>query len=137
MIDAYVYRRLSSDDALRALLGATEDDTRIDPRATHKKTRVIVYKAVPGSYDGHTHMDRLEIRIIDHDDDHLRAIEARVLALLVMKDGEPSRKEAFDGIGTMAVYACKQNGGGELEDEYDVHRLLYFNVIWRALNEQG
>jgi hypothetical protein len=134
-MDAYVYARLSGDQQLRQLLGASEADSRIDPRATHKKTRVIVYKVVPVSFDGHTHTDRIEIRIIERDDDRLRAMQDRVLALLVMREGEAPRALSRDGLGAMAVYACAQNGGGELEDEYDVHRLLYFNVKWRSLHE--
>lgn len=135
MIDVYVYLRLCSDEALRALLGATEGDSRIDPRTTDKETRAIVYKVVPGSFDGHFHADRIEIRIIEQDDDRLRAMEHRVQALLVMREGDPPRSISLDALGVMAVYACKQNGGGELEDGYDVHRLLYFNVIWRSTHD--
>lgn len=134
MIDAFVYQTLAGDDPLRDLLGATEDDPRIDPRVTAKKTRAIAYKAVPGSYDGHFHTDRIEIRIIDRDDDRLRAIQERVLSLLVLKDDDEPRSRAIPGVGTIVVHTCKQNGGGELEDEYDTHRLLYFNVIWRAIH---
>lgn len=134
MIDVYVYNRLKNDVKLQALLGASNEDTRIDPRTTAKETRVIVYKAVPGSFDGHFHTDRIEIRLIDRDDDRLRAMQDRVLDLLVMREGEPSRRLLVDGIGGIVVYACKQNGGGELDDEYDTHRLLYFNVIWRSIN---
>lgn len=132
MIDAYVYRTLADDPALAALLGATEADSRIDPRTTAKQTRAIVYKVVPGTFDGHLHTDRIEIRIIDRDDDRIRSMQERIDALLVTRDGQPSKRFAEDG-KTIVVYTCKQNGGGELDDELDTHRLLYYNVIWRSL----
>ncbi len=133
MIDAYVYQTLSDDAQLAALLGADANDSRIDPHTTAKQTRAIVYKVVPGSYDGHLHTDRIELRLIDRDDDRLRDMQARVLALLVIRDGECARRFTANG-ETIVVFACKQNGGGELDDEYDTHRLLYFNVIWRKIN---
>lgn len=134
MIDVFVYRTLSGDTQLRELLGASDEDSRIDPRVTAKKTRVVVYKVVPVSADGHFRTDRIEIRLIDRDDDHIRAIQERVLALLLMREGDAPRTLSLDDLGKIAVYACVQNGGGELEDGYDIHRLLYFNVKWRYLN---
>lgn len=133
MIDAFVYWTLQSDPQLKALLGATDEDSRIDPRTTRKETRAIVYKVVPVAYDGHIHTDRIELRIIERDDDRLRSIQTRALSLLVKRDGEGAKRFTCDG-ETIAVFACKQNGGGELDDEYDTHRLLYFNVTWRAVN---
>lgn len=133
MIDAYVYHTLADDPALAALLGATGDDSRIDPRTTDKETRTIVYKVVPGTFDGFLHTDRIELRIIDRDDDRIRSMQARVDALLVTRDGEPARRFSSGG-KAIAVYTCKQNGGGELDDEFDTHRLLYYNVIWRYIN---
>lgn len=137
MIEAYVYGALKADSALLGLLGGTADDTRISPRTTDKENHAIVYKVVPGSFDGFIHTDRVEIRVIDDNDETIRTIQDRVTELLVIREGDPPRRTMASD-GATVVFSCKLNGGGDLDDYTaknlpNVHRQLYFNMIWRLI----
>jgi len=50
---------------------------------------------------------------------------------MLVEEGDAPRAAVYDGVGALSVKRCALNGGGELEDGYDVHKLLYFDVIWR------
>lgn len=138
MIESFVYQTLIADSDLRTLLGASQEEPHIDPRTTTFDNHAVVYKVVPGSFDGFFHTDRIEIRIIDDNDDTIRAIQERIASLLVIREGDPPKRVSGDD-GTTVVFSCKINGGGDLDDYTvkqlpNVHRLLYFNTIWRLLS---
>ena len=137
MIESFVYKTLKEDALLRSLLGGSEEEPRIDPRTTTHDDCAVVYKIVPVSFDGFIHTDRIEIRIIDDNDDAIRSIQDRITALLLIREGDPPRRISGSD-GTKIVFSCKVNGGGDLDDYTvkqipNVHRLLYFNTIWRLI----
>lgn len=137
MIESFVYGTLSADASLRTLLGASTEEPHIDPRTTTLDNHAVVYKVVPVSFDGFIHTDRIEIRIIDDNDDTIRAIQERITALLTIREGDPPKRISGSD-GTTIVFSCKVNGGGDLDDYTvkqlaNVHRLLYFNTIWRLI----
>lgn len=131
MINAFVYDVLANDATLRALIGASAENSRIDPRETKEAPPALVYKCVPGSYSGLLHRDRIEIRIIDVDDENLIAVRERIDELLIKDEyAGPVTRRYADGT-KVTLFACTRNGGGEMQDERAAHRLLYYDTVWR------
>lgn len=72
------------------LLGSTDTDSKIYPiNANMDSIPCITYTDNPISDDGILKVNRLEIRVIDNDYDHLQEVIKTVSGLLVMYEDEP------------------------------------------------
>lgn len=131
-----VINRLKADEEVINLLGVTEDDWRIYPLSSNNNGPCIVYNDTPISNDGRIKVNRLELRVIDHDTneyfsyDHIDLIIKAVSRLLIIPEDEPGY--IFENINIMS---CFQNGGGSLEDPITklTEKFLYLNITWRCL----
>lgn len=113
------------------LLGATDADSKIYPiNANMDSIPCITYTDNPISDDGILKVNRLEIRAIDNDYDHLQEIIKTVSGLLVMYEDEP--QYVFQDENIMS---CTLNGGGSIEDVNNniYEKFIYLNIEWRYL----
>lgn len=123
--------KLKNSEELSSLLGSTEDNTKIYPLNANKDDiPCLTYTDTPVSDDGILKINRLEIRIIDNDYDHLEQVNKVISDALILYEDQPGY--IFNDV---VVMSCSQNGGGSLEDiENNIYeRFLYFNIEWRYL----
>lgn len=106
MIITDILNILKADTALKTLLGATTNDTRIYPYSTSQTDNCIVYIVSPVSDEDAKRVDRLEIRAISTDLGNAYAIDSRVRTLLKTIGDTPNNNFLNVVI----------NGGGSLED---------------------
>lgn len=125
-----ILNKLKNDADLISLLGITPEDSRIYPLFTTDFGPCLVYNDSPINDDGRIKINRLEMRIIDTDYDHMLEIEKVLNAVMIIPEDEPGY--IFNGINIMS---CSQNGGGTLEhDGADVfERIIYYEIKWRRL----
>ena len=113
------------------LLGSTDTDSKIYPiNANMDSIPCITYTDNPISDDGVLKVNRLEIRAIDNDYDHLQEVIKTVSGLLVMYEDEP--QYVFQDENIMS---CTLNGGGSIEDVNNniYEKFIYLNIEWRYL----
>lgn len=122
-----ILNRLKNDTQLSSLLSSTENDSKIYPLFTIGKDCCITYNDSPVS-GGDVKENRLELRIIDNDYDHMMQIEERLNALLDLKEYE----QGFI-YGNVSVMTSSLNGGGTLENDVteSIERILFYNIKWR------
>lgn len=126
--------KLKKDDYLKLLLDTTDTDTKIYPiNADLAKVPCIIYNDSPISDDGILKVDRLEIRAIDNDYDHLQEVIKTVSGLLIISENKPGY--IFEDINIMS---CQQNGGGHIEDIQNsiYEKFIYLQIEWRYLNNE-
>lgn len=125
-----ILNRLRNDTELIDLLGITPEDSRIYPLSTTNLGPCLVYNDSPIGDDGRTKTNRLEMRIIDTDYDHMLFIEKALNEIMIIPEDEPGY--VFNGVNIMS---CLQNGGGTIEhDGADVvERIIYYEIKWRRL----
>lgn len=126
MIEA-VLNRLTTDEALSALLGAVEGDTHIHPLSVPFGGNRIAYTVRPIA-GGDVKVSSVELRVATSDYDEGVAIRKRLNALLDM-DSESSGWW-YDGVNVMSSVLA---GGGELElDGADVYeQFVTYSMKWR------
>lgn len=116
------------------LLGATANDSKIYPlNANINSIPCISYTDVPVSDDGLLKVNRLEVRAIDNDYDHLQEVVKTVSDILIIQENKPGY--IFQDVNIMS---CSQNGGGAIEDIQNniYEKFIYLQIEWRYLNEQ-
>lgn len=135
MVEAMLYR-LNNDEALKALLGATEADTHVYPlevdvaaltASDGSPLAAIAYTDTDLKADD-PRISRFEVRVSSPDFDRCRAVMQRVTELLNVPDG--GHGWWYDGVN---VKSSVLNGGGNLSlDGADVYqRYGNFDVKWR------
>lgn len=123
--------KLKSSEELSTLLGATEDNTKIYPLSANKDDiPCIAYTDSPVSDEGRLKENRLEIRAIDNDYDHLQEVIKTVSGILIIPENKPGYR--FNGANIMS---CSQNGGGHIEDiENSIYeKFIYLDIRWRYI----
>jgi hypothetical protein len=121
--------KLKSSEELSALLGATEDNTKIYPLNANKDDiPCLAYNDSPVSDEGRLKENRLEIRAIDNDYDHLQEVIKTVSGILIISENQPGYK-----FNDVSIMSCSQNGGGHVEDiENSIYeKFIYLNIEWR------
>ncbi|KHD34420.1 hypothetical protein NL50_17225 [Clostridium acetobutylicum] len=127
-----ILNKLNTSEDLKALLDATNTDTKIYPlNANLNSVPCITYTDTPISDDGIIKVSRLEIRVIDNDYDHLQEIINTVSGLLILYEDDAGY--VYDGVNIMS---CQQNGGGSLEDIQSnmYEKFIYLQIEWRYID---
>ncbi|MDR1205689.1 MAG: hypothetical protein LBL26_09465 [Peptococcaceae bacterium] len=135
-----ILTRLRQDAPLQALLGATEDDTRVYPLETGNFGPCLTYTVSQVS-GGVVKTSRIETRIYDTDYDHALCVAARLDQLLDMDEGDPGWFFDYeDDVGAsrrVEIMTLGQNGGGELlftaGEQTIYQKTLYYYVKWRQI----
>ncbi|MCR3760420.1 hypothetical protein KYB31_15690 [Clostridium felsineum] len=124
-----ILNKLNTSEDLKALLGTTNTDTKIYPlNANLNSVPCITYTDTPISDDGIIKVNRLELRAIDNDYDHLQEVIKTVSGLLIMYEDQTGY--VFEDVNIMS---CQQNGGGHIEDVQNniYEKFIYLQIEWR------
>jgi hypothetical protein len=104
---AEILNILTTDTALKALLGATSTDTRIYPYSTDQIDNCITYILSPVSEEDIVRVDQFAVHIVSKDLDNAHAIDSRMRKIL------KTVGDASNGSFLKVVV----NGNGSLEDD--------------------